>query len=190
MTLQTLKANKMTIAVVALLIVAFAITLSAMGRIPYCECGLGLWTWSAWSSSTSQLFGDPYSFSHLLHGIIFYGALFLVARRLPLRYRLLIAIIIEMSWEIFENTPFIINRYRAATASLDYFGDSVFNSVGDVIFTMFGFWIAHRLPWWTTLMIVVAIELIMLALMRDNLTLNILMLVYPIQAVKVWQIGQ
>ncbi len=181
--------KKTTAILIGIILAVFAFILHSMGRIPICECGFGLWTVEAWSTSTSQNFGDPYSFSHVLHGIIFYGLLWIFARRLPVRYRLIIAVLIEVAWEIFENTPFIINRYRAATASLDYFGDSILNSVGDVIFTMIGFWLAFRLPWKWTLAIVIAIELIMLYLIRDNLTLNILMLIAPIEAIRQWQMG-
>ncbi len=164
-----------------------ALLLHFMGRIAWCACGIGLWTSSAWSSATSQLFADPYSASHVLHGIIFYLALWYLLRRLPLHWRLIIALLIEVGWEILENSPIIINRYRAATASLDYFGDSILNSVGDSIFMLFGFWLAYKLPWRVTLVLSIAIELIMLALYRDNLTLNVLMLLYPFQAVKQWQ---
>ncbi len=166
-----------------------ALALSLMGRIPYCACGFGLWTNSGWSASTSQHLGDPYSFSHVLHGIIFYGVLRLVAPRLSVRQRLLLAVLIEIAWELFENTPFVIERYRTATASLDYYGDSVLNSVGDVLSTIIGFWLAAKLSWKWTLAIAILIELIMLYFLRDNLTLNVLMLVYPVEAVKRWQTG-
>lgn len=172
---------------VVIITIAFLIVLYLMGRIPYCECGLKFWTVSAWSTETSQNFGDPYSFSHILHGIIFFGFLYLLRKKISLRIRFLIASLIEIAWEIFENTPFIINRYRTATASLDYFGDSIWNSFGDLLFCMLGFWIAMKLPWKWTVAIVVLIELIMLWLIKDNLTLNILMLIYPIDAIKAWQ---
>jgi hypothetical protein len=161
-----------------------------MGRIPLCECGFGVWTNSAWSTSTSQHFGDPYSFSHLLHGIIFYWVLTLVARKLPLRFRLLIATLVEIGWEVFENSPFIINRYRTATASLDYFGDSILNATGDVLFCVLGFYLAAKLNWKLTLAAVVFIELTMLYFIKDNLTLNIIMLIYPIDAIRNWQVAR
>ncbi len=169
------------------IIILHAMILHWMGRIPWCTCGFGLWTNSGWSNETSQMLGDPYSFSHVLHGIIFYAVLRLIAPKLPVRQRLILAVLIEVAWEITENTPFIIDRYRAGTASLDYTGDSILNSVGDVLSTMIGFWIAARLSWKWTLTIAIALELGMLATLRDNLTLNVLMLIYPIKAVKEWQ---
>ncbi len=181
--------TRIFIAAIVGVIAVHALTLVLMGRIPYCACGFGLWTNSGWSASTSQNLGDPYSFSHVLHGIIFYGVLRLVAPRLPQRWRLILAMLVEVAWEITENTPFIINRYRTATASLDYYGDSVLNSVGDVFSTILGFWLAARVPWKWTLAIVIVVELTMLSFLRDNLTLNVLMLLYPLEAVKQWQMG-
>ena len=175
---------------ILIIVMIFVGILFWMGRIPFCECGLNLWTWSAWSSATSQHFGDPYSFSHILHGIIFFAGLWFLRKKLSLRLRFTIAVLIEIVWEIFENSSFIINRYRTATASLDYFGDSVLNATGDLLFAMLGFWIAWKLPWKWTLAIVVLIELIMLYLMRDNLTLNVIMLISPIDAIKEWQMAR
>lgn len=180
--------DRKTLLALAAMLHAFITVLFAMGRIPYCECGLRLWTWDAWSSENSQNFGDPYSFSHFLHGIIFYGVLRLMFRKLDIRTIFLIAIAIEIGWEILENTPFIINRYRAATASLDYYGDSVLNSVGDVLFTIAGFWITHKLRWPYTVAIILIVELLMLYTIRDNLMLNVLMLVYPVDAIREWQL--
>ncbi len=159
-----------------------------MGRIPWCTCGFGLWTSNAWGSDTSQLLADPYTTSHILHGIIFFWALRYLTPKLPVRYRLVIALLIEVGWELLENSPLIIHRYRAGTAASDYFGDSILTSTGDVLFALVGFWLAYRLPWKLILALSVAIEIIMLILYRDNLTLNILMLLYPIQAIKNWQI--
>ena len=181
--------NRQTGGILAALVALFVFTLYGMGRIPYCECGPGLWTSSAWSTSTSQHFADPYSISHILHGIIFFAALRLIFRRMPMPYVFLIAMGVEIGWEIFENTPLIINRYRAATASLDYFGDSILNSLGDLAFAGLGFWIAARWPWWITLLLVIAAELLMLWWIRDNLTLNILMLIYPLDVIKNWQMA-
>lgn len=182
---------------VAALLGALALILHTMGRIPFCTCGLHLWTADPWSSASSQNFADPYSSSHMLHGMIFYGFLLFIgsflSRRgvtwLTLRIRFFLAIIIEMAWEILENSPLIIERYRSATASLGYTGDSILNSTGDVLFMMLGFWIALRLPWKWTLALGIAVELVMLWLYRDNLTLNVLMLVAPINAIKSWQMG-
>lgn len=169
------------------ILAAHAAILHAMGRIPICECGIGVWTPNAWANDTSQHFADPYSLSHVLHGIVFFAVLALVARRVSLRVRLIVSVLVEVAWEILENTPLIIDRYREATASQDYYGDSILNSLGDIAFVLLGFWIAHRLRWQWTLLIVLAIELAMLALYRDNLTLNVLMLLHPIDAIREWQ---
>lgn len=179
--------NTIITSIVIGLIVLHGIILSLMGRIAWCECGLGLWTSDAWGSDTSQHFADPYSTSHVLHGIIFYLILRYAVPKLSQGWRLIIAIIVEIGWEILENSPIIINRYREATAALGYTGDSILNSVGDVLCVLLGFYIAYKLPWKWTLVITIIIELIMLYLFRDNLTLNVVMLVYPIEAIKEWQ---
>lgn len=160
-----------------------------MGRIPWCECGLGLWTSEAWSSETSQMLADPYTFSHVLHGILFFWLVRWMWPRFSLRRLLVISLLIEVGWELFENSLFIIERYRANTASLDYFGDSVLNSLGDLLAALLGFWLAHRLRWKAALVLFVVVELVMLWLYRDNLTLNVLMIVWPLGAIKEWQIA-
>lgn len=179
-----------TAILIVLALAIFATILHIMGRIPYCTCGLKLWTWDAWGSESSQNFMDPYSSSHFLHGIIFFALLALVARRLSLTAKLWISIGLEMAWELLENSPLIIDRYRAATASLGYTGDSILNSTADVLFMMLGFWLAWRLKWQWSLAILILTELIMLAIYRDNLTLNVLMLLTPIDAVRDWQMSR
>jgi hypothetical protein len=174
---------------ITVIVAAFASVLLAMGRLPVCKCGIGLWEGSAWSSATSQHLADPYSFSHVLHGILFFGVLTLLWKRSTVKQRLFVALLLEMAWEVLENSPLIIERYRAATASLDYEGDSVLNSLGDLLCCMGGFWLAWKLPLKWTIATVIAIELIMLALIRDNLTLNIVMLIHPIEAIREWQIA-
>ena len=158
-----------------------------MGRIYWCVCGFGLWTGNAWGSDTSQHLADPYSASHLMHGIIFYAVLISFTKKLSLQARFLIALLIEIGWELLENSPLIIERYRAATASMEYTGDSILNSTGDILFALVGFWIAYRLPWKWTLALCVVIEVIMLLLYRDNLTLNVLMLLHPVEDIRSWQ---
>ena len=171
-------------------VVLAAVVLHLAGRIWWCESGdLALWISSHSSSHTSQHLFDPYTFSHLLHGLIFYGLLHLVAPRLHVSWRLFVAVLIETGWELLENSPVIIERYRKATASLGYTGDSIANSVMDILACVVGFVVARYIGWKGSVVIVVLTELIMLALIRDNLTLNIVMLIYPIQAIKSWQIG-
>jgi hypothetical protein len=161
-----------------------------MGRSPLGPDGkFGLWEGDIWNSENSQRFADPYSFSHLVHGMLFYGFLWLVARKLPVRYRLLIALALEAGWELLENSPLIINRYREATIALGYTGDSVFNSLSDVLMMAIGFLFAARARTWISVAMIIAMEVGCALWVRDNLTLNIIMLIHPFDAIKAWQMG-
>ena len=173
-----------------LLVLCAAAILLAMGRPPICTCGrVTLWVSSSTSPETSQMLADWYSASHIVHGFLFFGLLWVAARRLPVAARLLIAILIESAWEIAENSPIIINRYRSATAAVGYSGDSVLNSVSDIVMMIIGFLLARRLPLWAAVAVVVLLELVPLFIIRDNLTLNIIMLLHPIDAIRIWQAG-
>ena len=161
-----------------------------MGRLPFGPDGrIGLWEGDIWSSEQSQRFADPYTFSHTIHGMLFYAILWLVAPRSSVRARFIAAIMMEGAWEVLENSPIIINRYREATIALGYVGDSVFNSVSDIFFAALGFVFAWRARVWVTVAVILAMELGTLALMRDNLALNIIMLVHPIDAIRDWQMA-
>jgi hypothetical protein len=160
-----------------------------MGRIPICKCGyVKFWHGGRGDSEMSQHLTDWYTYSHVLHGIVFYWLLSVVFRgHLSVGARLVMAVAIEGAWELFENSPFIINRYRTQTISRDYYGDSIINSVGDMLAMLVGFLLASRLPAWVTVFLLIATEVMLLALIRDNLTLNVIMLIHPIEGLKAWQ---
>ncbi len=169
---------------------ASALALHAMGRLWICACGeIRLWAGDVHRADNSQQLADWYSLSHIIHGILFYAALRWLAPRWPLPLRLVAAVTIEAGWELLENSPIIIDRYRAATIAIGYTGDSVLNSMSDIAMMVLGFLIAWRLPWRATVTLAVAMELLALAVIRDNLTLNVLMLAWPLDAVRTWQAG-
>jgi hypothetical protein len=179
--------SRSTLVAAAGLLLVFGTMLIAEGRPAWCKYGLGLWT-AAWTRCTSQHFFDPYSLTHVLHGIIFYWLLRPLERRLSLRWRLIAALAFEIGWELLENSPFVIERYRQDTASLDYTGDSILNSFGDVLAMIVGFVFASRVSWKLALAFFIIAELGLLLLVRDNLTLNIVMLFFPLESLKDWQL--
>ena len=175
------------LAIVAVIALTAAIELG-MGRSPLGPDGrFGWWDGDIWGSENSQRVADAYTFSHLAHGIIFYGLLFLVARRSPSHWRFLVALLLEAGWEILENSPVIIDRYREATIAQGYVGDSVLNSCCDVLMMTIGFLFARRMSVRASVAAVVVMEVFCLIWVRDNLTLNVIMLIHPIDALKTWQ---
>ena len=175
---------------IVVVLAATAIQLHHQGRLWWCSCGWRtLWTGDAWSAHTSQYFLDPYSFTHFLHGFVLAGILLLTLRRLPVMWRLVLAIAFECTWEIFENTNFVIQRYREATASLGYQGDTVVNSLGDILCCVVGFLLARKLGWWRSIVLFLFTEAILLVWIRDSLLLEVIMLIHPIEAIKAWQIA-
>ena len=176
---------------VALAIVAVAAAaLLAMGRAPICPCGhIALWSGAVTSDQNSQQIADWYSLSHIVHGLIFYAGGWVLLRRWPVRWRLTFAVAIEAAWEVLENSPVIIDRYRSVTMAFGYTGDSVLNSVSDIAMMALGFWLAWRLPRWAGVALAITLELVALAAIRDNLTLNVWMLIAPNATVRAWQAG-
>ncbi|MEI6972675.1 MAG: DUF2585 family protein [bacterium] len=173
------------------MVVVLALTtvqLHYQGRIWWCACG-GFTPWSGdiWSAHTSQHVLDPYSFTHMLHGVVLCGIMAWLLPRWPLNWRLVLAIMAEGLWEIMENSSFVINRYREATSAVGYSGDSIVNSLADIACCTAGFLLARRLGFRRSAILFVLTELLLLAWVRDNLTLNMLMLTFPVDSIKAWQ---
>jgi hypothetical protein len=160
------------------------------GRVWWCQVGdLSPWSWQVNSAHNSQHFIDPYTFTHVLHGILQFWLISLVFRKMPLAWRLALTLFIEGSWEVVENTSAVIERYRAATISLNYYGDSILNSLSDAIACAVGFVLAYKLKFWRSLALFLLTEIILIFWIRDSLLLNIIMLIYPLDSIKNWQAG-
>lgn len=182
--------TRRTAVILLLILAATAALLLAMGRAPICDCGyVKLWHGQTVSAENSQHLTDWYTPSHVLHGLVFYAVLWLVARRMSLGGRLVIATLVEAAWEIAENTDAMIERYRAATIALDYYGDSVVNSVADIVAMWVGFALARVLPVWASIALFVLAEAVVIWMIRDGLLLNVLMLLWPLESVRAWQAG-
>ena len=171
-----------------ILLLAVAGVLWAMGRPPICTCGT-VDLWGQVGPEQSQMLADWYSPSHFIHGLIFYALLWRFARNQPVERRFLLSLVVEAAWEIMENTPMIIDRYREATMALGYSGDSILNSMSDIAMMALGFLAARRLPVWVSVALAIALELLTLVVIRDNLTLNVWMLLFPTEVIGQWQAG-
>jgi hypothetical protein len=180
-------ATRRTLWIAAALAVAFVVLLHFEARPWWCKYGIGIWT-GVGTHCTSQHFLDPYTLTHVLHGVVFYWLLQPLAGRISLPWRVLIAFALEVGWEVLENSPWVVERYRQDTAAFDYTGDSILNALGDVVASVVGIVFAARLSWKASLALFVGAELLLLFTVRDNLTLNVLMLLWPIEAIKEWQL--
>ena len=172
-------------------LIAVAVTvLRLQGRVWWCQAGdYAPWSWSVWSAHNSQHVIDPYSFTHVLHGVAEFWIIGLLLPRVRLAWRFVMAVAIESTWEVVENTSYVIQRYREATMSLDYFGDSVINSVADIGCCALGFCIAWKLRFWRSLALFLVTELILIFTIKDSLIINVIMLLWPIEAIKNWQVA-
>ena len=188
--LETFKKNRNVWLAISAVLIVMVFLLRLQGRIWWCKQGdYAPWSSDIFGSHNSQHLFDPYSFTHVLHGVFYFWILDLIFRKMAWSWKLFIAIFLAASWEVFENSSFIIERYRAATISLDYFGDSILNSLCDVLCCSFGFWLAYKLKFWRSLALFLLTEIVLIFWIHDSLLINVLMLIYPIDAIKAWQNG-
>jgi len=180
--------RKVAALIILAILAAMVIAMRIEGRVWWCDCGtIRLWVSDVWSSHCSQHLFDPYSITHFSHGLIFFSVLAIVTPRMSMAWRLCFALAIAAGWEVLENSPMVINRFRNATMSSDYLGDSVVNAVGDVVSCFVGFFVARWLGLWKTLLLFLASEVVLVFWIRDSLLLSTFMLISPIEAIKTWQ---
>jgi hypothetical protein len=171
-----------------LIVIATVIALRGEGRRWWCQCGTpAIWIGEAWGPHTSQHLFDPYSVSHVTHGLLFLGLAWLVGRRWPFGWQFCLAIGLECLWEVIENSGPVIARFRSATAAVGYEGDTIANSLGDILSAALGVLIARRIGWRWSIALFLAIEVLLVVWIRDNLLLDLVMLIHPIDAVRAWQ---
>ena len=188
MTTQTDRSRVLQIVAAGVIVLLMVVLLRAQGRLFLCACGyVEVWTSDTCSAKNSQHLLDPYSFTHVLHGVLFFWLIALAFRRMAPGRQLLLALLLEAAWEVFENSSFVIDRYRTATAALGYQGDTVVNSIGDLVCAMAGFLVARHLGVYRSIMLFLFVELILILWIRDSLLLQIMMLVRPVEAIKLWQ---
>lgn len=176
--------------IIALIVFTLLLQLNYQAQPWFSQDGsILIWSGDAWGKDASQHFLDPYSFTHMLHGVLFCGILALILPKLHWRWRLAAAVLLEALWEMLENTNYIVDKYRETTASQEYLGDTIFNSFGDVVACATGFLIALRIGWKWSVALYIAVEVFLILWIRDSLTINIIMLLYPIESLKQWQLG-
>jgi hypothetical protein len=189
MTTESNRAGVLRIVAIGLVLLLVVVSLRVEGRMFLCDCGhFAVWTSDTCSSQTSQQLFDPYSFTHVLHGFLFFWLIALLFRRVTPTWQVWLALLLEGAWEVFENTQFVIDKYRTETAALGYQGDTIVNSLGDLTCALAGFLLARKLGMRWSLIAFVLVEVVLTLSIHDGLLLQILMLVRPVEAIKLWQI--
>ena len=188
MATESIRTRWLQVVAAAMVPLLMIVLLRAQGRMFLCACGyFAVWTSDTCSANNSQQLLDPYSFTHVLHGILFFWLIALLFRRLTKAWQFWLALLLESAWEVFENSSFVINKYRTETAALGYQGDTIVNSLGDVACALVGFLIAQQIGFRRSLILFFLIELILILWIHDSLLLQILMLVRPVESIKAWQ---